>query len=133
VIALVALALASERPVLDEAGDALCPPKAVAAAAPAPCAGVLVSLARAKWYAAMVVWADEQRDLRELEAVTARVTLEAAEERGAWWRARAEAPPVATLPPAAWFAVGVGAGAVAVLGGAVAVRWATEVSVTDHP
>lgn len=128
-LALAALALATDRPVL---GDEACPVAGVRAGVPVTpgCDGVVLSLARARWYGELVPWADEQAVMRKLEAAACAADIERVAERADYWRELAEHP-VPALPPAAWFGVGVGAGVVAVLGGALAVRWASEVPVTE--
>ena len=56
-----------------------------------------------------------------------------ADQRADFYKTVAEHPVLPEklkIAPAGWFGLGVGAGVVAVLGGAIAVRWASEVPVT---
>lgn len=127
---LVTFALATERPVLDVGSDDLCPPRGLRAgvAFTPVCDGVALSLARARWSAEMVSWADETAALRRIEAATCTAEAEAGLAREAWWKAQAERP-APKLAPATWFALGAGTGIVTVVLSAVAVRWAGEVPV----
>lgn len=127
-ILVAALALATDRPVLDAAADAACPPAGLRAGAAytSRCDAVAVSLARAAWYASVATWGDEQHALLRLEAASCADTVAAMEAREAYWRdlAGREAPP--ELPPAAWMGIGAGAGIALVLSGALAVRAVSE-------
>jgi hypothetical protein len=127
VILAVLAALATGRPVLDEAADAACPPAGLrAGAAFTPrCDGIAVSLARAAWLAAMVPHADEQVALRRLDAAACADSLAAATAREDYWRRAAEGPP-ARLSPVAAFGIGAASGVATVLLGALAVRAVAE-------
>ena len=132
-IFLLTLALAGERPVLPEGADAPCAPTFLRSgqAFTSPCEGVLISLARSKWVAEMVPWADSEHASRLIDASVFKAELAAGLKREAWWEERAKAPvPVPKITPSGWFAIGAGTGAAAVVLGAVAVRWASEVPVT---
>jgi hypothetical protein len=133
VILLLSVALAGERPVLPGDADAAC---GVTDLAPgqvftSPCEAVALSLARSRWYALMVPWADAEHADRLIDASVFKAELAAGVKREAWWEERAKAPlPVPKISPSGWFAIGAGTGAAAVVLGAVAVRWASEVPVT---
>jgi len=133
VILLLSVALAGERPVLPEGADAACAPTFLRSgqAFTSPCEGVLISLARSRWVAEMVPWADSEHASRLIDASVFKAELAASTKREAWWEGRAKAPvPVPKISPSGWFALGAGTGAAAVVLGAVAVRWASEVPVT---
>jgi hypothetical protein len=116
--------LAGERPVLDVAADDVCPPRGVRAgiAITPACDGILVSMARAKWYAEMAVYADAEADLRRIDVATMQVKLDTATDREAWYRARydeaAARPPI---HPSVWFGAGVVGGITVTVAGAYAV------------
>ena len=132
-ILLLAAALAGERPVLPEGADAPCAPTFLRSGQvfTAPCEGVVISLARSRWVAEMVPWADAEHADRLIDASVFKAELAAAAKREAWWEERAKAPiPIPKISPSGWFAIGAGTGAAAVVLGAVAVRWASEVPVT---
>lgn len=74
-------------------------------------------------------WGEHVADLRRLEAAACMDDVDRIGERAAWWKAQAERP-APVIHPAVVFGAGVGAGVVAVLGGALAVRWASEADVT---
>ena len=141
---LLSLALATEpapvsapaqpsRPVLDEAATDACPAMDLHAKVPytSPCDAVALSLAQASWFGEMAVYADEMRDLRHLDTVSLREQLKYADQRADFYKTVAETPKDPKMPAAAWFGIGVGSGIVAILGGAVAVRWASETPVTS--
>ncbi len=127
---LFATALATERPVLDIDADTLCPPRGFrSGVAFAPtCDGVALSLARARWSAEMVSWADEVAALHRIEVATCATEASASAARETWWKTQAERPGP-KLAPATWFALGAWTGIVTVVLSAVAVRWAGEVPV----
>lgn len=127
---LLAFALATERPVLDAGADDVCPPRGLRTgrAFTPSCDGVALSLARARWSAEMISYADEVSALRRIEGATCAAEAETATLREAWWKAQAERP-TPKLAPATWFAMGAGTGVVMVVLSAVAVRWAGEVPV----
>lgn len=131
-ILAVALAFATERPVLDGVADDLCSPRGLHAgvAFTPTCDGVALSLARARWSAEMVSWADETAALRRIEVATCAAEADAGVAREAWWKAQAERP-LPKVAPATWFALGAGTGIVTVVLSAVAVRWAGEVPVVE--
>ena len=135
ILLLAAVALAGEptRPVLDEAAVDACPAMDIRAKTPytSPCDALAISLAQAVWFAEMAVYADELHDLRRLDTVSLEAQLKYANDRSDFYKGIAEKPPQALkIVPAGWFGMGVGAGVIAVLGGAIAVRWASEVPVT---
>lgn len=78
---------------------------------------------------ALEAWGEHIADLRRLEAAACADDVERVAERADYWRGLAERP-APTVHPAVVFGAGVGAGVVAVLGGALAVRWATGADVT---
>ena len=124
-----------KRPVLDEEAADACPATDIQAKVPytSPCDAVVLSLAQAAWFAEMAVYADEMRDLRRLDTVSLEEQLKYADQRADFYKTVAEHPVLPEklkIAPAGWFGLGVGAGVVAVLGGAIAVRWASEVPVT---
>ena len=114
-IALLALALAGDRPVAPD--DSACPgrPLVVGVAYVAPCAQVVMSKERAAWLGAMHAWADAEHDRLVLERVTCAADADAAAEREAWWRGQAERPRV---EPALLVGLGIVAGAGLTLGAA---------------
>ena len=133
-ILLASLAMAEEtsRPILDRLSTDKCPAQDITAKVPytSPCDAVVLSLAQAEWFAKMVVYADAEASLRKIDTASFTAKLDMSKERADFYKALLEKPEKTPLPPAAWFAIGVGSGAFAVLGGAVAVRWANEVPVT---
>lgn len=133
---LVALppAVALDRPVLDMAADTTCPARGVKAtvALVPPCDGIVLSMARAKWYTEMADYADYLQDMRALDAAAQHDALVAADERTAYWKALATAPPP-TITPAGWFGIGAGTGVVTVLLGALAVRAVAEAPLYTTP
>lgn len=70
-------------------------------------------------------WGTAVHDACRVELAASADRLAAAADREAWWRSVAERPAPA-LSPAAWFGLGAGAGVLAVLGGALAVRAVAE-------
>lgn len=130
----VAPAAALDRPTLDTSADALCPPKGVRAATPVTpaCDGVMLSMARAKWYTEMADYADYLQDMRTLDTAVHQDALAAAEDRAAYWKALASAPPP-KITPAGWFGIGAGTGVVTVLLGALAVRAVAEAPLYSSP
>ena len=128
-VLLLSLAIAGERPVL--ADDPACPVRSLKAGAVTTCDSIAMSLGKARWYAEMVEWADAEHDRRTLDLAVCAAEIEAAGEREAWWRDQATRPPAVTMAPWAVFGLGAGVGAVAVLVGALSVRWVSEVELTD--
>jgi hypothetical protein len=114
VIALLALALAADRPVFP---DGTPKPSPLLAGQPLTPAwdGVALPVDRARWYASMVEWADAEHDRLVLERVTCAADADAAAEREAWWRGQAERPRV---EPALLVGLGIVAGAGLTLGAA---------------
>ena len=128
-VLLLSLAIAGERPVL--ADDPACPVRSLKAGAVTTCDSIAMSLGKARWYAEIAEWGTAEHDRRALDLAVCAAEIEAAGEREAWWRDQATKPAVPTMAPWAVFGLGAGVGAVAVLVGALSVRWVSEVELTD--
>lgn len=113
-IALLAMAMAGDRPVLTEGTPK---PDPIHAGLPLTPAwdGVAMPMDRATWYASMVEWADAEHDRLVMERVACAADADAAAERTEWWRAKAsEKRP----DPAILVGLGIVAGAGLTLGAA---------------
>ena len=128
-ILLLSLALAGERPVLTD--DPACPVRSLKAGAVTTCDSIAMSLAKARFYAEFIEYGDAEHDRRPLDLAVCAAEIEAAGEREAWWRDQATRPAVPTMAPWAVFGLGAGTGALAVLVGALSVRWVSEVELAD--
>lgn len=123
-ILLVTMALAGERPALVD--DPACPMRSLKAGTAVLCDSVTMSLAKARFYAETVEWADGEHDRRTLDLAICEADIDALKGREAWWKLQAEKPPAPKLSPLAVFGLGAGTGAIAVLVGALSVRAVVE-------